>query len=162
MTHEQRSACISELEALPRKLREAISGLNDAQLDTSYRKGGWTVRQVVHHVADSHINAAIRMRLTLTEEQPTIKLYDQDDWAILSDYSLPLEPSLQILEGVHLRLVVLLRALQDKNDETIWLRTAFHPEYKKLLSLDDFVQMYAEHGNNHIRQITELRTIKGW
>src|SRR5216117_555290 len=104
-TAEQRARFIDDIAAAPQKMRSAVTGLTDAQLDTPYRDGGWTVRQVVHHVPDSHMNAYIRLKLALTEEAPIIKPYDEKTWAGLADASMPIEPSLQLLDAVHTRWV---------------------------------------------------------
>jgi uncharacterized damage-inducible protein DinB len=157
MTAQERNVRIARIKDLPQNLRNAVQGLNDEQLDTPYRDGGWTVRQVVHHVADSHLNAVIRMRLALTEENPTVKPYDQEAWARMSDYSLPTVPSLAVIEGVHTRWVHFLENLPD----AAWTRTALHPD-NGVMSLEDFLEAYAYHGDNHVAQITGLRARKGW
>lgn len=156
-TAEERQKQIDRIEELPRLLEEAVRGLNDEQLDTPYREGGWTVRQVVHHLADSHANAFIRVKLTLTEERPALKPYDQDEWARLTDTALPLEPSLAILRGLHQRWTALLRAVP----EEAWPRAAYHPE-RGDITLDDQLNLYAGHGANHVRQIADLRARQGW
>jgi len=156
-TAEERQKQIDRIEELPRLLEEAVRGLDDEQLDTPYREGGWTVRQVVHHLADSHANAVTRMKLILTEDHPTLKTYDQDEWAGLADSALPLEPSLAIVRGLHQRCTALLRAVP----EEAWPRTAFHPE-RGDITLDDLLGLYAGHGANHVRQITDLRARQGW
>lgn len=157
MTTQERNDRIARIKALPQNLRTAVDGLNDAQLDTPYRDGGWTVRQVVHHVADSHLNAITRMRLALTEEHPTIKPYDQDAWAQMSDYSLPLAPSLAVIDGVHTRWVHFLERVPDG----AWSRTALHPD-NGTMSLERFLEVYANHGDDHVAQITGLRARNGW
>lgn len=157
-TAAERIERISAIRNLPHIVESAIQGLNDEQLDTPYRDGGWTVRQVVHHIADSHINAFIRMKLTLTEDHPTVKPYDQDAWAKLADTSrLPLDSSLSILQGLHQRWGVLLESIPDLD----WGRTAFHPENGEM-TLDDFLKLYAWHGAHHVEQITGLRKGRGW
>jgi hypothetical protein len=149
---------ITAISELPQQLRDSVSGLNDSQLDTPYREGGWTVRQVVHHIADSHMNAFIRMKLILTEEHPTLKPYEQDDWAIQADAkSFPVESSLAIVDGLHARMVEVLRNV--KPDE--WQRTAFHPENGEM-KLEDLLNSYAKHGAGHVKQITDLRERMGW
>jgi uncharacterized damage-inducible protein DinB len=157
MKQAERARLIDELAGVPAALEAAIEGLNDAQLDTPYREGGWTVRQVVHHLADSHINAFIRAKLVLTEDHPTLKPYQQDRWAELTDAKLPVAPSLAILRGLHERWVALLRSLP----ETAWTRTAFHPENGEM-TLDDILQLYAHHGSTHAAQIETLRARTGW
>src|SRR5262247_1429320 len=111
VTHELRGAAIDAIEGFPARLREAVADLSDAQLDTPYRPEGWTVRQVVHHVADSHMNGFIRVKLALTEDTPTIKPYDENAWSTLPDMKLPIEVSLRLIEGIHERWVTLYRAL---------------------------------------------------
>lgn len=151
-------AKIDEIRLLPEAISDAVRNLNDTQLDTPYRTGGWTIRQVVHHIADSHINAYIRMKLMLTEEHPTIKPYDQDLWASLPDSKyLPLESSLLILRGLHFRWTVLL----DNITDDALSRNGFHPEIGEV-TLGDMITSYAHHGLNHIMQITDLRERMGW
>lgn len=153
-----RRQCISDISQAPKRFREAVKGLNDQQLDTPYRPGGWTVRQVVHHVADSHINAYIRFRLALTEESPAIKPYDEKKWAELADArSLPVEASLAIIEAMHERWVALLQSLP----ETAFSRTFVHPE-RGAMSLDANLGIYAWHGRHHAAHITGLRDRMGW
>ena len=123
-TAAQRQAWIREIARTPRDLRAAVAGLSEEQLDTPYRPGGWTVRQVVHHVPDSHMNAFIRFKLALTEDQPTIKPYDEARWAVLPDATLPVEPSLDLLEALHLRWVRLLESMSERD----YQRTFVHPE----------------------------------
>jgi hypothetical protein len=149
---------IDDIAATPGWLREAVQGLSDAQLDTPYRPGGWTVRQLVHHVADSHANMYIRLRLALTEDEPTIKPYDQDKWATLADAaSLPVAISLQFLEAMHTRWVALLRSLSTVDFE----RSFRHPEVG-LVRLDRATAGYAWHGRHHTAHITGLRERMGW
>lgn len=149
---------IAALRALPAEVRKAIAGLDDSRLDTPYRDGGWTVRQVVHHLADSHMNAYIRARLILTEDNPTLKAYDQDSWARLVDASgAPVAPSLAIIDGVHDRLVRLFENCADPD----WSRPAHHPESGPM-TLEKILNIYSAHGRNHVNQILGLRTQKGW
>jgi len=151
-------ALIADIEALPARLREATSGLTDARLDTPYRPGGWTVRQTVHHVADSHINSAIRLRLALTETEPVIRPYEQQLWAELFDArTAPIEPSLQLLEGLHARWVMLLKSMSAAD----FARTFRHPEIG-LVRLDLNTALYAWHGKHHTAHITGLRVREGW
>jgi uncharacterized damage-inducible protein DinB len=157
MNQADRQRHIGELASLPAALEAAIAGLSDEQLDTPYRDGGWTVRQVVHHLADSHINAFVRAKLMVTEEHPTLKPYEQDRWAELADTRLPVAPSLAILRGLHERWVTLLRSLP----ESAWSRTAYHPENGEM-SLDDILLLYARHGSSHAAQIAALRARTGW
>jgi hypothetical protein len=149
---------IGELAALPENLREAVTGLSESQLDTPYRPGGWTVRQVVHHVPDSHMNSYVRFRLALTEENPTIKPYEEARWAELSDARhAPIEPSLELLVGLHYRFTTLLRSLTPEQ----FGRTFRHPELGEV-SLDWTVGMYAWHSRHHVAHIKNLRLREGW
>lgn len=148
---------IASIRNLPGVLEASVKGLGDTQLDTPYRAGGWTVRQVVHHVADSHLNAFIRMKLILTEEKPTLKPYDQDKWAKLPDSSMPLGSSLGIIRGLHERWVSLLKSVP----ESSWNRSALHPEDGEV-TLEGLLLTYAAHGQNHVQQIKALRTTNGW
>src|SRR5438093_6917950 len=153
-----RALWIDQIEEAPARLREAIAGLDGAQLETPYRPGGWTVRQVVHHLPDSHLNAYIRFRLALTEDQPTIKTYEQERWADLEDArTAPLDVSLALLESLHGRWVVLLRALP----VAALARTFRHPELG-VVTLDQQLQMYAWHGRHHVAHITSLKQRMGW
>ncbi|MBN2370319.1 MAG: putative metal-dependent hydrolase [Vicinamibacteria bacterium] len=141
---------IAEIDGLPVKLNKAVRDLNDAQLDTPYRPGGWTIRQIVHHLADSHMNAYIRFRLALTEHEPMIKPYDEARWAELDDARTgPIDVSLSLLSALHSRLVVLLHSL--KPDD--WLRAYHHPE-RGVVPLDTALAMYAWHGRHHVAHIT--------
>jgi len=159
LTDTIRHTAVEEIAALPARMRKAVTGLNDAQLETPYRPGGWTVRQVVHHVPDSHLNAYIRMKLALTETAPTIKPYDEKTWAVLADARLPLDVSLALLESVHARWVALCRALKP----TDWARTFIHPEYPEgPRTIDWLVQIYAWHSNHHLAHITSLKDREGW
>ena len=148
VTPEMRARLIGEIEAAPARFRAAVQGLTGQQLDTPYRPGGWTVRQVVHHVADSHLNSYIRFRLALTEDQPTIKPYDQSKWAELPDArTAPVEISLQLIDSLHQRWVVLLRSMSDAD----FARTFLHPE-RGVMRLDTNLAMYAWHGRHHAAQ----------
>jgi DinB family protein len=158
VTASMRASAIDDLAALPRRMQEAIDQLNDRQLDTPYRPGGWTVRQVVHHVADSHMNAFSRMKLALTEETPTIKPYEEKAFATLADMRLPVEVSLDLLSGLHERWVAIHRALRPEQ----YLRAFFHPELGKALDLETFLQMYSWHSRHHVAHITALRKREGW
>ena len=158
ITPELRAEAIREIAAVPEKMRAAVKGLNDAQLDTPYREDGWTVRQVVHHVPDSHMNAYIRWRLALTETEPTIKPYEQSAWAKLEDAEhAPVEVSLRLLEPLHERWVRLLRSVKDEE----FARTFRHPDFG-VRTLDWMLFLYAWHGKHHTAHITELRKAKGW
>ncbi|HLA64430.1 MAG TPA: bacillithiol transferase BstA [Rhodothermales bacterium] len=149
ITPEMRAGWIFDLAAAPAALRDAVDGLDDARLDTPYRPGGWTVRQVVHHLPDSHLNAYVRFKLALTEEAPTIKPYDEALWAELPDTTGPVAPSLHLLDGLHARWTDLLRALP----EEAWARTFVHPEHGRSLRLDSVLGMYAWHGRHHVAHI---------
>ena len=156
-THDRKDQ-IETIARLPEKMRDAIAKLDDAKLDTPYRAGGWTVRQVVHHVPDSHINAYTRFKLAMTEDTPTIKPYDEAKWAELPDgRSGPLAPSLSMLEGVHARWVSLLRSMKPADFE----RKLNHPE-SGVMTLDRMLGLYAWHSRHHLAHITELRKQKGW
>jgi uncharacterized damage-inducible protein DinB len=158
ITAKQREIWIKEIAEAPEKLRFAVRGLSDSQLDTPYRSEGWTVRQVVHHVADSHMNSYIRFKLALTEDFPTIKAYDEARWAELSDsVNLPVEISLQLLDSLHLRWVDLLRSLSS----AAFNRSFIHPESGET-PLAKNLGIYAWHGNHHIAHITSLRDRMGW
>jgi hypothetical protein len=149
---------IGAIEQLPDILERSVSGLNDQQLDTPYRDGGWTPRQVVHHVADSHMNAFIRMKLMLTEDNPPLKPYNQDVWAVQADVKgVPLESSLSIIRGLHKRWVILLKSVPEGG----WTRTAFHPE-RGQVTLEGMLKIYGGHGAKHAEQINGLRRAKGW
>lgn len=155
----ERRAMIDEIAAAPARMREAVRGLTDAQLDTPYREGGWTLRQVVHHVPDSHLNAYCRLKLTLTESEPTIRPYDEASWAQLDDSrDTPVEVSLTLLESLHTRWVTLFRSLRDDD----FARTFRHPEHGGTQTLDWLVAMYAWHGRHHAGHITSLRERHGW
>ncbi len=159
LTPERRAELIRELEEAPGRLRAAVAGLGDAQLDTPYREGGWTVRQVVHHVPDSHLNSYMRFRLALTEEEPTIKPYSEKAWSELADArSLPVEPSLRLLDGLHQRWVGLLRGMAPAD----FARGFVHPEHGRRMSLDQALQVYAWHGKHHVAHVTRLRERNGW
>ncbi len=145
------------LRALPELVEQAVAGLSDEQLDTAYGEGKWTVRQVVHHLADSHSNANARFKLTLTENRPTLATYDQDLWAQLGEMHLPLESSLSILRGLHCRWATLLQSLSEDD----WQRRADHPEDGEY-SFQSLIEVYAEHGETHVRQITDLRKRMAW
>jgi hypothetical protein len=155
---EQRQKFIGDIAQTPTALRAAVEGLSQQQLDTPYREGGWTARQVVHHLPDSHMNAYIRFKLALTEDEPTIKPYAEDRWAELADTkSTPIEVSLVMLDSLHQRWVELLRSLEP--DE--WKRKFRHPELG-VVPLEKNVAIYSWHGRHHVAHITELRHRMGW
>jgi hypothetical protein len=158
LTDEQRQHLIDQIEAAPGKLRAAVQGLSPAQLDTPYRPGGWTVRQVVHHLPDSHLNSYMRFRLALTEDEPTIKPYFENRWAELDDARhAPIDISLALLEALHRRWILLLRSLSERD----FARTFSHPELG-VVSLEENLSLYAWHGRHHVAHITSLRERMGW
>ncbi|MBA3974535.1 MAG: metal-dependent hydrolase [Candidatus Solibacter sp.] len=149
MTEQERQVCIDKIEALPRLLREAIAGASDEQLARPYREGGWNSRQVIHHLADSHMMAFIRAKKVVSEVNPALQAYDQDVWASHGDGSTgPLEPSLAIIEGVHARWAAFLRS----QPEEAWIRTAVHQE-RGPMTLEDLLRIYSGHGEKHIGHI---------
>ena len=157
-TEDQKHASIEDIAQTPANLRAAIKGLSTAQLDTPYRPGGWTVRQLAHHVPDSHMNAYVRFKLALTEDDPTIKTYEEGRWAELDDTkTTPVDVSLALLESLHDRWVRLLRSLTP--DE--WKRTFRHPELGAM-TLEKTLALYAWHGRHHATHITSLRERNGW
>jgi hypothetical protein len=154
----RRKQAIDEIASTPAKMRAAVKGLNDAQLDTPYRAGGWTVRELVHHVPDSHLNAYVRLKLALTEEKPTIKPYDQEAWAKLADSkSTPIEISLTLLSSVHDRWDRIWRSMKPEQ----FARLLIHPENGER-NVDWLLLVYEWHGKHHTAHITELRKQKGW
>ncbi|KAA6458810.1 putative metal-dependent hydrolase [Acidobacteria bacterium AB60] len=148
---------IETLRRLPERLRAAIDGLNDSQLDTPYREGGWTVRQLVHHIADSHANSYIRVKLALTEENPVITAYDEAAWARLPDSSLPIAVSLPFIDAVHTRLVSLLESMSEEDFQ----KTFRHPE-RGQVTLANNLAIYDWHCKHHTSHITRLRERMGW
>ena len=155
---DQRIEFLEDIEQAPARLKAAVKGLTAQQLDTPYRDGGWTVRQVVHHLPDSHVNAYVRFKLALTEDQPTIKPYLEDRWAELQDtQATPLKVSLTLLDSLHARWVRLLRSLKPED----WKRSFRHPELG-IVSLEKNLALYSWHGQHHVAHITELRKRMGW
>jgi uncharacterized damage-inducible protein DinB len=148
---------IHEIEETPDKLSKAVKGLTEEQLNTPYRPDGWTVRQVVHHLADAHINGYIRFKLGLTEEQPTIKPYDEVSWAKLNDNNMPIEVSMTLFSALHKRLVYLLKSLNE-NDLS---KMVYHPD-NGVMTLAQLIATYAWHGKHHVAHITSLRDRMGW
>lgn len=157
ITPDERKGAIASLAELPEQLRNAVSGLDAAQLDTPYRQGGWTLRQVVHHIADSHMNAFIRIRLALTEEWPVVKTYEEAAWATLHDSTAPIEWSLELIEALHARWAMLLQSL----DEAKWQRGYKHPESGPS-TIEAATLMYAWHSHHHLAHIIHLRAAKDW
>jgi hypothetical protein len=145
----QRETSISQIERLPAELEKVVSGAGERELESTYRQGAWTVRQLVHHLADAHVNGYTRMKLTLTEDRPTIKPYNQDEWSKLEDArTLPLSSSLDIIRGIHFRWTALMRSIPDE----AWSRKLFHPESGEM-TLDDLLELYRVHGARHLEQI---------
>jgi len=158
LSSQERARLIERIGEVPDKLRAAVDGLSDEQLGTPYREGGWSPRQITHHLADAHLNAFIRFKLAVTEDRPTIKPYDQDAWAEQADVlDVPVSSSLAIVEGVHARWIRLLRALAH-ND---FGRELVHPEIGDI-DLDFLLQLYGWHGHHHVTQIIRLRELRGW
>jgi uncharacterized damage-inducible protein DinB len=157
-TEEQRRQFIAAIEEVPARLREALRGMTAAQFDTPYRDGGWTVRQVVHHLPDSHLNAYIRFKLAMTESEPTIKPYDETKWAELPDTrETPVETSLAMTDALHQRWTILLRSLKPADFEM----KLNHPE-RGIMTVDELLALYAWHGRHHVAHITTLRDRLGW
>jgi DinB superfamily len=158
LTDDQNRALIGEIAEAPANLRAAVKGLSEAQLDTPYRPGGWTVRQVTHHVPDSHMNAYVRFKLALTENEPAIKAYEQQLWAELPDTKeTPIEVSLAMLDSLHDRWVRLLRSITPEQ----WKRSFRHPELG-LVTLERNLALYAWHGKHHVAHVSELRKRESW
>lgn len=158
LTPEQKRQCLNDIEQTPARLRAAVRGLTDKQLDTPYREGGWTVRQVIHHVPDSHMNSYIRFKLALTEDVPTIKPYMEDRWAELPEAKqAAIDVSLVLLDSLHRRWMLVLRGLTDAD----WQRTFRHPELGPM-TLEKTLALYSWHGRHHVAHVTSLREKKGW
>lgn len=150
---------LQDFQLCPSMLEQAIANLDEYQLNVPYREGGWTSKQVIHHVADSHMNAYIRFKLALTEDNPVIKPYDEVAWAELSDtQTLPVNISLTLLHALHTRWVALMKAMSEQD----WERTLFHPEHNRQISLWYLLGSYAWHGRHHVAHITSLRERMGW
>lgn len=152
LTPGERQAAIRTIRVLPAELRATVSGQPDTVLDTPYRDGGWTVRQIVHHIADSHMNAVVRLKFALTETNPTVKPYEEGDWARLPDMALPVEPSLSLLDGLHARWVCVLDALTAE----AWTREWTHPAQGRTYTVDTLAAMYAWHGRHHLAHIRRV------
>jgi DinB family protein len=158
LTEDQKQKHLAEIEQAPANLRAAVKGLSNQQLDTPYRPEGWTVRQLAHHVPDSHLNAYIRFKLALTEDEPTIKPYAEDRWAQLADTSTtPVEVSLALMDSLHQRWMNLLRSLKPED----WKRTFRHPEMG-VVSLEKNLALYSWHSRHHVAHITTLRERNSW
>jgi uncharacterized damage-inducible protein DinB len=158
LSGSEREACLAKIEETPARMRAAVAGLNEEQLDTPYRPDGWTVRQVVHHVPESHLTSYTRFKLAITEDEPTVKPYFEDRWAQLDDArQAPISLSLDLLDAVHGRWIWFLRSLKQEDFQ----RTFRHPEIG-IVSLDKNVALYAWHGPHHVAQITSLRERMGW
>lgn len=158
VTAETREKFIPTIERLPEKLREIVEDLSDEQLDTSYRPEGWTIRQLVHHIADSHINSFCRFKFGMSEQTPTIKVYNEAIWAETTDSkTMPIEASLKILEGIHARWTALLKSMNDDD----YNRKIVHPEHGEM-TLGNLLALYDWHSRHHTAHITNLRDRKGW
>ena len=158
LAEEERAALAERIASQPARLRAAVEGLSDEQLDTPYRPGGWTVRQLVHHLPDSHMNAYVRLKLALTEDEPTIKPYEEDLWARLPDTArTPPETSLRLLEALHERWATLLRSLGPEQ----FARGLLHPVSGRM-TVDSLAALYAWHGDHHVAHVTRLRERMGW
>ena len=150
---------IQSIESFPERLKVVVANLSQVQLETPYRAEGWTVRQVVHHCADSHMNCFIRIKWTLTENNPTIKFYYENLWAEgIDNKTMPIQPTVQFLEGLHFRLAFVMKNLS----ETELVRTYFHPESNKEFQLKEVICLYAWHCNHHLAHITELKKRESW
>jgi hypothetical protein len=158
-SEKEKEARLADILFLPKMLEYAVLNLNEAQLQTPYREEGWTINQLVHHVADSHMNAFIRCKLALTEENPTIKPYDQDAWVSREDVSqVPVNISITLLHALHHRWYELLKSLTEQE----WKRTVYHPEQQREISIWNILLIYAWHGKHHAAHVTNLREEKGW
>lgn len=158
-TQEQKEKWLADLQFLPNELELAIQNLDEHQLNTPYREGGWRVKQLVHHIADSHINAYVRFKLGLTEDNPQIKPYEEGEWAKLDDIDVvPVNVSTTLLFALHQRWVATIKNLSDEQ----WQRTVYHPGSNKVITLWHLLGMYSWHGRHHVRHITALREREGW
>ncbi|GAE35714.1 hypothetical protein JCM9157_2835 [Halalkalibacter akibai JCM 9157] len=156
-TQDNIQSWLKDIKMLPTLLKEVVQNLDEEQVNTPYREGGWTVRQVVHHIADSHMNAFVRFKLALTEELPVIKPYDEQRWAELPDYELPVEVSLSLIEALHKRWVIVLSSLVESDFQKCFM----HPELGEI-AIGKNIGLYAWHGNHHLAHITSLCQRKGW
>lgn len=158
-SEKQLQEWLFDIHTLPHHIEHAILNLDEHHLETPYRDGGWTIKQVVQHVADSHMNAYIRFKLGLTEDNPTIKPYDQDAWVKLNDYkNVPINISITLLFALHTRWTEILKSIEEAD----WNRTVFHPEYKKQWTLWYLLGLYAWHGKHHVAHIRSLRNRNNW
>jgi hypothetical protein len=158
-SNEYIKEAILQIASFPERLKQEVINLNEEQLDTPYRKNGWSVRQVIHHCGDSHMNCYIRLKWTLTEDTPIIKYYYEDRWALLEDnLTMPIHPSLLLLEGLHFRLTYLMQYLSTTELE----KSFIHPEHDKEIQIKELIGLYAWHGNHHLAHITELKKRNGW
>lgn len=158
-TSDYLSECVQSITDFPLFLNKVVSQLNDAQLDTPYREGGWTIRQVIHHCADSHMNCFIRLKWTLTENKPTIKYYHEDRWGeMIDNTNMPIGPTLLLLEGLHYRLAYLMKNLSESDLEKSFL----HPEHNTSFQIKEIIGIYAWHGLHHLAHITALIKRMGW
>lgn len=158
-TEKELNEWITLIEAMPTWLDPCIENLDAAQMEVPYRPGGWNTRQVIHHIADSHMNGLIRLKFTLTQDQPTIMPYDQDEWVALADVEkVPVNVSITLLHSLHRRWTTLLRSLSKEELD----RAYYHPEYKITVSIWQMTAQYAWHGRHHVEQIRGLRSRMGW
>ncbi len=157
-TADDRTSIANRLSGFPSRLEDALRGLDKRQLDTAYREAGWSVRQVVHHLSDSHLNAYARIKLTLTEENPTIRPYDEKLWAITPEVKGDIAMSLDVLKAVHVKISFIIQGLTAAD----YARTYYHPENKSQATLDALLHMYAWHGDHHLAHITGLKSRMGW
>jgi uncharacterized damage-inducible protein DinB len=157
ITPEQRKQFIREIAELPNNLREMVKNMSEEQIDSPYRPEGWTIRQVVHHVGDSHLNSFIRFKLALTEKNPTIRPYAEDLWAETAEYKMPVDVSLNLIDSIHRRWVALLESMSDED----FARTLNHPE-TGVWTLENLLGMYVWHGKHHTAHINNLKKRKGW
>lgn len=150
---------IAEIATFPKRLKKEASDLTNEQLDSCYREGGWTIRQVIHHCAESHMNCYIRIKWALTENRPIIKQYDENLWSELNDsLTMPIEPTISLLEGLHFRLAYIMSSLSEEDLE----KTFIHPENGNEFAIKEIIGTYAWHGNHHLAHITELKKRNNW
>lgn len=150
---------IAAIASFPERLKNEVIHLTEEQLETPYRQDGWTIRQVIHHCADSHMNCFLRIKWTLTENKPLIKAYHEDCWAEMHDnLTMPIQPTLSFLDGLHFRLAYIMNSLSEADLE----KSFIHPEHNAVIQLKEIIGTYAWHGNHHLAHITELKKEKGW